>query len=192
MHSEYWYKVRKTLSNRNEYLHQRIRFLDSLPKKQHGHVFPNTFSYNRTFKEIDDINDVLRAIIRLQEWYIDDVCPVCGEAIGFNHYERHHTSYYPEITTTVHKKCHTAIHHTNSYTYLRPPDGDGKDFYNNVKKPDNWISSGIIIANIFAPASCYPPPNLNWNRAAKTQINIKYQIRRNMHPNTRFMIQRVK
>jgi len=181
MHSEYWSKVIKTLSNRKEYLRQRVRFLDALPKKQYGHVFPNTFSYNETFREIDNLNDVLSEIHLLQEWYIDDVCPVCGEVIGFDYHEHHHISYYPEITIPVHKKCHITIHNTDSYPHLkRYFYGDGTYFYDGVKKPDYWIESGMHgheLKRVYsARASCYPRPNLNWNRAATTERDITYNI----------------
>ena len=108
------------------------------------------------------------------------LCQVCGKIIGSNPYENHHISYYPQASIPVHCKCHQKIHHTDLYTHLKPPNGDGKDFYNNVEKPDNWIISGIAGMELkvtrSAIASCYPKPNLNWNRAAKTEINIKYDL----------------
>ena len=110
------------------------------------------------------------------------ICEVCGEHV--DEYgvgtEKHHISYYPETIILVHRECHQKIHHTDLYTYLKPPGGDSKDFYNGVKKSANWIESGIIGAKLkvtySALASCYPKPNLNWNRAAKTKIDIEYDI----------------
>ena len=108
------------------------------------------------------------------------ICEVCGKYVECISATKHHISYYPELTIPVHHKCHQKIHHTDLYTYLKPPVGDSKDFYNNVKKPDNWIKSGIngaeLKATHSARASCFPRPNLNWNRAAKTEIDIKYDI----------------
>jgi len=111
--------------------------------------------------------------------YNPDICELCGEYV-YKGAEKHHTSYYPEITILLHHKCHRKIHYTDLYPHLKPPNSDGKDFYNNVKKPDNWIKSGIkgmeLKATHSARASCFPRPNLNWNRAAKTEIDIKYDI----------------
>ena len=180
MCSEYWSNVIKTLLKRRKYLGDRFCFLDSLPKKQYGVVYPNTFSYKHTFEEMRIIDDVLFDVNILQKWYIDVVCPVCGKIIGFNHFEIHHTSYYPEVTTPVHKKCHLKIHYSDTYTYLRPPIGDGKDFRNHVKKLPNWITSAISETEskvtYSCPASCYPRPNLTFNRAAETEISVKYII----------------
>ena len=173
-------EYREKLLKRRKYLKDRIHFLNTLPKKSFGHVFPNTFSYNETFKEMDDIDDVLSDISEFLDRYISDVCCVCGETIGYDLYERHHISYYPEITILVHRECHYSIHHTNSYPDLKPLVGDSRDFYNGIKKPDNWIESGIpgheLKAVHSSLASCYPRPNLNWNRAAITEIYKEYEI----------------
>lgn len=117
--------------------------------------------------------------VKQKNWII---CEVCGEHVDEHSMatEKHHISYYPETTILVHLECHYKIHHTNLYTHLKPLVGDSKDFYNGVKKPANWIESGIpgteLKVTYSAPASCYPKPNLNWNRAAKTEIDIEYII----------------
>lgn len=108
------------------------------------------------------------------------ICEVCGKYVECGSATKHHISYYPELTIPVHHKCHQKIHHTDLYTHLKPPVGDSKDFYNSVKNPANWIESGIpgteLKVTYSALASCYPKPNLNWNRAAKTEIDKEYSI----------------
>ena len=169
------------LLKRRKYLKNRIHFLDTLPQNRFPtDLVPNTFSYRTTFQEMTDIDDMLSDIREFLDRYIDDICCVCGEIIGHDLYEHHHISYYPEVVVPVHRECHHSIHHTNSHPYLKPPVGDSRDFYNGIKKPDNWIESGIpgteLKVTYSAIASCWPKPNLNWNRAAKTEIDIEYDI----------------
>ena len=176
---------KEKLLKRKKYLHNRIRFLDALPQNRISHkygvTFPNTLPYNVSFKEMHDINDMLSNINDYLDRYVSDVCLVCNKIIGHDFYERHHISYYPEITILVHQECHNKIHHTDDYPHLkRYFSGDGTDFYNDVKKPDYWVESGILGHELkcvySARESCYPRPNLKWNRAVTTERDIKYDI----------------
>jgi len=136
------------LTERKKNLKNRIRFLDTLPQNRfstYRGYFPNTIPYNETFQEMKDIDSLLHDIHEFLDCYIDDVCPMCGKIIGHDPYERHHISYYPEVTAQVHSECHREIHCTDSYSHLKLYfSGDSKDFYNGVKKPARWIESGII------------------------------------------------
>ena len=175
---------KEKLETRRKYLSNRIRFLETLPEnrlsRKYSCTFPNTLPYRVTFREMTDINDILFDINNYLDRYICDVCLICNKIIGHDPHERHHISYYPETIILVHTKCHLRIHHSDSFPYLKPPTGDSRDFYNGIKKPDNFIESGILggeLKSVYSTrASVYPRPNLNWNRAAISENNINYGV----------------
>ena len=55
-------------------------------------------------------------------------CAACTKPVLIAKSHLHHISYFPPKLCATHPGCHTAIHHTNRYPDLKPPDGDAKRF----------------------------------------------------------------
>lgn len=71
-------------------------------------------------------------------------CELCGagEAI------KHHTSYFPEKTMFVCRKCHSKIHKAGKYPELNPPAGRSRDFH-GYKQDREWRIKAMDLVKIF-------------------------------------------
>ncbi len=82
-------------------------------------------------------------------------CVICEKEMEpHENIDEHHISYpvngFPEIKVKIHERCHDLIHGTDHFEDLKPKDGHGKLYYNDIKESKRMIDANYIVGEILA------------------------------------------
>ena len=103
----------------------------------------------KAYREIDRDRARLKFLIESYDKGDRNInCYVCNNSIDITGrgYDRHHTSYFPEVIIPLHRRCHEYITmHKYIFVLIQPPRGHARRYYKKQKLSPNILVNRHII-----------------------------------------------